>query len=339
MRKKQIPFYIGRNKQLILNACDGMAIKDIAAAAGITRSRVDQILSKAVRVLRSRISLINIIHAKKEDYFILGITSDWRGLTNAKHFQIYGWMHKLLINCYFETSEDENMVKVYNFLKAKQEIELTQVTEEWHRITRDVLWGKSIEAVAKELHVEFYDVTKIIQLTCYKLQPKYLPTYWYYDKDIIEYYRNRKRVFFDPIELNISNLRYAPILNYLEEGETPQYVTPVYLQSLFERKHANVGIIFSVELYRSEGHIAFHDSAERHGYGSNELIVVFDNGPQRLVDYRDDLMYIFVAVGSADFEHFSNFNNFGWVDLMLNLMTYLSTPRAEEQLEQAAQTL
>lgn len=337
MSKAQNSFYNERNKRLILDVCGGMTIKDVAAAAGISRSRVDQILSKAIRILRGQFMLMNKVFGELENYYLLGTECGYFGLNNTQHFQVHGWMHELLVNGYYSNMSDTNLKNAYDIFKAKQEAELGQVTQQWFDITREVLWGKSIEVVAEELQVKPYNVAKAVQHTCYKINPNYIADHCYSDDDYgIKYYRSHKRIFFDPIEINFPNLRYAPLLGYLEDGEVPQPLSPAYLQMLFERKNANVGIIFSVEHHRLFGSVEFHGNRERHLYGDGELIVVFDKGPQEVAEYREDLMYLYVAVCRDDFKYFNDFNNFGWVDLMLNLMIYLPTPRAEEQLKQAA---
>lgn len=331
-------FFNERNCQLILDVCNGQTVKAASVIAGISRSRCDQILAKVRRILQGNVQWINTRLANREGYHILGILYNENSAgTLGGYFAHNAWAYKLLLSYLAPDRSSIDAGALYAALKVHQEAELMRITAEWRAITHAVCWGTSLEDAAKTFGMTQYEVAKIVHLTCYSIDPQLHPDiYRYYRPYEIDYFQAHKRAFFDPIELDVSHLRYAPILNYLNEGEVPQKPTPSYMQALFERKYSNIRIAFSLEYRKKPGELELHTNVERHGHAANEFVAAFNNGPQEAIDYREDLVYVFVALDFDGFKYFSNFDNAGWVDLLLSLTTFLSTPQVEEQLKQVA---
>lgn len=212
-----------RTCQLILGLFEGSSIKELAIEEGISRSRVDQILNKAYRKVFGYIERINNDVAKSGGARIMNIFySRNYSLTLPQQFIHNAFIYKAFMDCLYVTEGELNLLPVYRALKKHQEEELAKVNDEWVEITRRVCFGESIKSIAEELKMTEFDIAKIVQLTCYRINPDFVSTKRHgRAQDGIDFYRDHKRVFFNPIEieLDISLLKYAPMLDYPENTE------------------------------------------------------------------------------------------------------------------------
>lgn len=328
-------FFNERNRSILLSACDGVSPNDIAVKMAISRSRVDDILNRCFRVFRNRIHMVQAYHGNSEKYNLINILFIQHDIPSYKYFHAFSWLHKFLIDCYFNETSSNSYRQLYDFLKAVQEIELLKVTDEWIKITREVLWGKSIKLVAKNLGISAYEVSRYVHLSCHTLNKDYKDNFYGDDYEYsIKSLMEHKRIFFDPIDIDLINKKYTCLINCLKDGEEPQPISVPYMQKLFGQTYPDITIDFYINDEIKIGDTKVHRYLGTAPTNESKLLATFGAGPQKHFCSHPDYRYVVVGVNRSDLPVFNDFNNHLWIELFFKIINLLSTqPCVEEDSE------
>lgn len=313
-----------RNKQIVLDVCAGEKLKDVATKNNISYSRATQILHEAERGLCSAIMRSNLIFSGNNNSEKLISLVTHRDFDVVTIMTNNSELYRAFINTCMGSNSKKSLEAFYLSAKNYQKIKIGKINEETRKAVKDVLLGAKPKEVAKKLNLSLYEFFQVIHLVCFTINPDFL---WSSStQDFVGYYRERKRLYVDQIDVDFKNLEYLGLLCYLNDGkELPTEITSAYLQNLFEwkfkfppvclcfleKKNQEDSQRFKVEL----GCLLDPRKA-------SSVILCFNNGVHYLETREIPGRYFVVEATSEDIKCLEDFNHVIWIELMKSVMLY-----------------
>lgn len=216
------PFFNDRNRQIFAQACDGISFTNIGLNFNLSNVRIGQIVKKVLHVFKCSFWHCNRKFSKKYNYIILPVVFGYNIYDYKKHCKYNSVILKKLADLILHNdnaghSESE---ETYLTIKTYQENELLNVNDEWIKITKEILFGKSLTEASKEYLYPEEKICKIVKCTCYTLNPDFVESsISSYDNCLdVDYFISHKRAYFDKIELEIFDPVNLALLQKMENS-------------------------------------------------------------------------------------------------------------------------
>ena len=277
----------------------GMTIADISKEIGISDTRVGQILNKYRRIVSGEIVFINKSLAKKDSNYI--ILNNKTNTGNTRNHYNY---HREL---YLGYSKSNSREEFYQFLKNYQKVALSKINEKDTELIRSVLFHQCLSNTAKETGLTDDELLDLTKLVCFKLNPEIRVQP---EDQNFNWYREHKRLFFNQLDLELSNLKYIGLLKFLEKGIKPKAITPMDLEQFFREQYPDIKIEYKGSNLVPEDQYVF----ELHSDGNKTKLVVKLNK----YDYNNLLPLDTLDYKTRQF----------WIDLYLRLFAFVGEDRS-----------